>query len=115
SSVATDAASGGAKAGATAGPSFQEALGRARGTETHGIQGQAAVTGAQGHADPISALAQQVKSGQLSMDQALEHLIERATSGVGKHLSAAERDELREVVRNALSSDPTLAALRSEG
>jgi hypothetical protein len=108
--VTTDRASGaqgGAAAERVGGPAFKEALGQAQ-----AIQGQAGTAAVGG--DPIHALAQQVKAGQLSVDQAIEHLVERAASGVGRHLSSVERDELREVVRQAISFDPTLSALRSE-
>ncbi len=100
-----------------AGASFREALGQAQAQAVAGQTGvaPAAGSGSSQAADPIAALSQQVKSGQLSMDQAIDQLVERAADGVGRHLSAAQRDELRDVVRQALSFDPTLSALRSEG
>lgn len=80
-------------------------------------QGAAGVTAATGvaSADPIAALSQQIRAGTLSVDQAIDRLVERATEGgMAKHLGTRERAELTELLRSALASDPTLTALRDD-
>jgi hypothetical protein len=63
-------------------------------------------------ADPIAELAQAVRSGAVTAQQALDRLIERVAEGTGRHLSAAQRAELGVVLRSALQTDPALSALR---
>jgi hypothetical protein len=94
------------------GPSFRDALERA-GDAGH-AQGPGAAATARGPAaaDPVAELAQAVRSGALSAEQALERLVERAVSGVGRGLSQAQRAELTVVLRTALESDPALRELR---
>src|SRR5690349_2212940 len=65
--------------------SFQSAVRDAQAGQ--GAAGVAATSGAS--TDPIAALSQQIKAGTLSVDQAIERLVERATQGgVAKHLGA---------------------------
>lgn len=87
-----------------AGASFAHELGRA--------QQLAGQTGVSGVADPIAQLASELQAGKLSIDQALDALVDRAVGGVGRQLGVQERADLVEVLRAALGSDPTLAALR---
>ncbi len=87
--------------------SFNEALGRAE-----SVSGQAPVVGA--GADPLAAMAQELGQGKLSVEQALDRLVERAASGPSQNLSEAERADLRSLLRDALGADPTLGALREE-
>jgi hypothetical protein len=91
------------------GPSFREVL------EQAGAAGQAqASAGAAGStaADPIAELANAVRGGALSAEQAIERLVERAVAGIGARLSPAQRAELTAVLRGALESDPALRELR---
>jgi hypothetical protein len=89
------------------GPSFRETLAGPSPTAA----GAAAAQGA-ANADPIATLAQAVKAGSVSPDQALEHLVERAVSGMARRLTQAQRAELTEVLREAVQSDPALRQLR---
>jgi len=63
-------------------------------------------------ADPIRQLASAVESGAVSLDQAVDQLLGQTLERAARHLSTAQRDELSEMLRAALLSDPTLAALR---
>jgi hypothetical protein len=64
--------------------------------------------------DPVSALVQQVESGRLTMDQAVEKLLEQTVSSLGAQLTSAQRAELSDVLRAALANDPTLQGLRGD-
>jgi hypothetical protein len=59
-------------------------------------------------------MAQELGQGKLSVEQALDRLVERAASGPSQNLSEAERADLRSLLRDALGADPTLGALREE-
>lgn len=112
SPTATDLSQGPAGAGPAsaqkaAEPSFSQALDQAR---TAGVGGETRVTGTGG--DAVAELSRELAAGRLSADQALDRLVERAANGVARNLSASERAELLDVLRTALASDPTLAALR---
>lgn len=61
----------------------------------------------------LAPLLDQVRSGELTSDGAVQVLIERALQGVGPTLDAAGRTELESVLRSALESDPNLIALRN--
>jgi hypothetical protein len=65
-------------------------------------------------AERLSALASQVESGHLNMDQAVEQLVDQTVASMGSHLSTAQRAELSELLRSALATDPTLQGLRSD-
>jgi hypothetical protein len=94
------------------GPAFRELLEGARPVDAG--QAAAAQAGAAGSVgtDPIHALAQAVRAGAISPQQALDQLVERAASGVASGLSQAQRAELVVVLRTALESDPALRELR---
>jgi hypothetical protein len=71
------------------------------------------ITGSQaGGADPVGQLASAVESGSISLEQAVNQLLDRTLEQAGKHLSGEQRAELSELLRSALLSDPTLAGLR---
>jgi hypothetical protein len=53
-----------------------------------------------------------VESGSVSLDQAVERLVDQTLERAGKHLTGPQRAELTELLRAALENDPTLAALR---
>jgi hypothetical protein len=114
SPIATGTADGSSEPGAAeraGGPSFREALDQAGGAErSQGVS--AGATAGAATADPISELAQAVRAGALSPEQAIERLVDRAVSAVGSQLSQAERAELGAVLRSALQSDPALSELR---
>jgi hypothetical protein len=62
--------------------------------------------------DPVRALAQQLGSGAIDVETAVDKLVERALSGVlVDKLSAQQRDEIETILREALQSDPALTAL----
>jgi hypothetical protein len=60
--------------------------------------------------DAPSALAQAIRAGTISPDQALDQLVERAVA-TGP-LSDPQRAELRAILASALQSDPALRELR---
>jgi len=53
-----------------------------------------------------------VESGSISLDQAVERLVDQTLERAGKHLTGPQRAELTELLRAALENDPTLAGLR---
>ncbi|MGD8859193.1 MAG: hypothetical protein PVI30_04220 [Myxococcales bacterium] len=91
--------------GPTGGPSFREVAA----TDAQEVTQDAA--GAVG-ADPVAQLAEAVRSGQLSPDQAIDQLVERTAAQLGDRLDAGRRAELTAVLRDAIDSDPVLAELR---
>ena len=94
--------------------SFQQAVRDAQASHVSASQASAAGAAGQAAADPIAALSQQIKAGTLSVDQAVERLVERAGQSMAKHLGERERSELTELLRSALANDPALAALRDD-
>ncbi|MDD9938267.1 MAG: hypothetical protein OXT09_31945 [Myxococcales bacterium] len=96
------------------GPSFQEVLEGGPSGAAAGAEGAAAAPEASGAAaaDPIAELAEAVRSGALSADQAIDQLVERAAGQMSAQLSEAQRAELVAVLREAVESDPALRALR---
>jgi hypothetical protein len=60
--------------------------------------------------DAPGALAQAIRAGTISPDQALDRLVERAVAA--GPLSDPQRAELRAILANALQSDPALLELR---
>jgi hypothetical protein len=107
----------GAGAGVTtegpAGSSFRQTLNEAGEAGRASQPSQVGLAGLQGGADPVGSLAREVEAGRISMDQAAEQLLERALASVDRHLGANQRAELKDLLRNALANDPTLAALVS--
>jgi hypothetical protein len=91
--------------------SFQRSLEQAR--EAHQVSPTSSSTGTSG-ADRIAHLAQSVEGGSLSLEQAVDELLGQTLARAEKHLSAEQRAELSDLLRNALSSDPTLSSWRGE-
>jgi hypothetical protein len=54
-----------------------------------------------------------VESGAISLESAVERLVEQTLERAGKNLTTQQRAELTELLRSALADDPTLADLRS--
>lgn len=103
-----DAAGGSPQTDRTESSSFQRSL-----TEANQANQAQQITGAAaGNADPVGQLASAVESGSISLDQAVDRLLEQTLEKAGKHLTGEQRAELSELLRGALLSDPTLAALR---
>jgi hypothetical protein len=100
-----DATGGSLPTDRTESSSFQQSLAEAN--QAHQVSGPAA-TGA----DSVGALARAVESGSVSLDQAVERLVDQTLERAGKHLTGPQRAELTELLRAALENDPTLAALR---
>jgi len=64
--------------------------------------------GPAGQADPIAELAGAIARGELSAQQAMDRLVDRALADVSAHLDAAQRAELAGVLRAALDGDPAV-------
>lgn len=62
--------------------------------------------------DVIGQLAHAVESGAVTLDQAVDRLVSQTLERASSHLTSVQREELSELLRTALLSDPTLAALR---
>ena len=62
--------------------------------------------------DAVGEIARAVAEGALSIDAAVERLVERAVGPIASRLSEAERDELAALLRDALAHDPALGSLR---
>jgi hypothetical protein len=93
----------------TGGPAFRDLLEGARPVGAAGGAGAAAgVAGA----DPVGALAQAVRSGAMTPQQAVDQLVERAVAAVGRSLSEPQRAELAALMHEALQNDPALRELR---
>jgi hypothetical protein len=75
-----------------------------------GAAGPQAVSGvgATGQADPIAELAGAIARGELSAEQAMDRLVDRALADVSAHLDGAQRAELASVLRAALDGDPAV-------
>lgn len=72
------------------------------GEEDHGIE------------SPLPALedmVEQVRSGTLTLHDAVEHLVDQAVAPVRCTISATQEVELRGLLREAIAADPTLVAL----
>jgi hypothetical protein len=103
-----DAAGGSIQTERTESSSFQHSLTEAnQATQAQQVTGTAA-----GGADSVGTLAKAVESGSVSLDQAVEQLVEQTLERAGGHLTGQQRTELSELLRSALESDPTLAGLR---
>ena len=62
--------------------------------------------------DAVQRIAAQVRAGELDAARAVEQLVERAmSSGAASTLAPAQRRELEALLRSAVESDPTLAAM----
>jgi hypothetical protein len=59
----------------------------------------------------VSDLAAELRAGKLTPEAAVDQLLERVVAGqVGPDASAALRDQVRVALRDAIESDPVLAA-----
>jgi hypothetical protein len=113
---ATDKAEGPRKAqeGVGAGRTFAETLATGRAPASAG-------PAAAGSPDALTAdIAADLKAGKLDAQQALDKVVERVIDHQLRHLGpdapAALRDQLRDALRDTVSSDPMLAErLRSLG
>lgn len=106
-----DAAGGSPETDRAESSAFQQSLAEAN----RANQAQHAGSGAAApvnNGDPVGALAQAVESGSITLDQAVERLVDVTLERAGRHLTGPERAELTELLRSALESDPTLAGLR---
>jgi hypothetical protein len=77
--------------------------------EVSGVSAPQAATGA-GSLDPVAQVAAQLRAGEITVDQAVDRLIEDA---IARQLSHQARDlepKLRELLRSYAESDPFLAA-----
>ena len=59
-------------------------------------------------------LARAVESGELTMGQAVEKLVEGTIGSLPRQLTELERAELSQLLRAALENDPTLSGLQDE-
>ena len=62
--------------------------------------------------DAIGRIAQALGDGSLTVEQAMERLVDHAVTGLESRLTATERTELLALLREALADDPALGALR---
>jgi hypothetical protein len=90
---------------------FQASLDQAR--AAHSTQATSP-TGATAGPDSIAQLARAVESGATTLDQAVETLLGQTLARAQKHLTAPQLAELSGLLREALTSDPTLSALRNQ-
>ena len=106
------------KADGTASSSFQQALDKAAHTGQAGQVNQVSqapqVSGTNPSGDIIAALANDVEAGRVSLDQAVDRLLQQTLSKVDRHLNSEQVGELSGLLRDALLTDPTLRALRGE-
>ena len=103
---------GGTKSEAADATSFQTALEGAQKAQHAGQTAAAGATSKSSGSDPIAALAQDVEAGRITLDQAVDRLLEHTLAKTERHLSADQRTELSSLLRDALMHDPTLSALR---
>lgn len=66
------------------------------------------------HSVNLVDLARAVESGQLTMGQAVERLVEGTLGSLPRQLTELERTELSQLLRQALQNDPTLRGLQDE-
>ena len=65
--------------------------------------------------DPaVVAVIDQVRAGRLSVEQAVERLVDDAVAAVADTLSPEQRQDLRSILRETIAADPTLSALANE-
>lgn len=62
---------------------------------------------------PADSIRQDLAAGRISIDQALERLVQRALAAAAP-LPASDRSALEAQVRRSLAEDPTLLALRRD-
>jgi hypothetical protein len=62
--------------------------------------------------DPVQAIADALRSGEIDAGTAVERLVERALARAsGVELSGLDRGQIESFLRQALQDDPTLAAI----
>jgi hypothetical protein len=93
--------------GTTSGTTFREAR---QGSQPTQVSTRPEPAGPTPSADAAGALAQAIRAGTMSPEQALDRLVERAVAT--RSLSEPQRIELRAVLVEALQSDPALRELR---
>src|SRR5262249_15270272 len=101
----------GAEAPERPGASFRDKL-EGPGASSPAQAGAAAAVANAANTRPIAELAEAVRAGALSSEQAIERRVERSIGGVAHGLSLAQRAELTQVLREALANDPALRELR---
>jgi hypothetical protein len=79
-----------------------------------GVEQSLSAASAAGRPVNLVDLARAVESGQLTMGQAVDRLVEGTVGSLPGQLTELERAELSELLRQAVVSDPTLGALRDE-
>jgi hypothetical protein len=92
------------------GEAFRELLDGARPADA-AATGAAAPAGATAGSDAVASLAQALRAGTITAEQAIEQLVQRAIAGMARDLSEAQRGELVVVLREALQNDPALREL----
>lgn len=101
-----------------AGEAFREELSKAPevgSTEAPRASSATASNASLGRADLLRALADELRSGSVDPQQAVDRLIERALhTGPAAALPPARRAELEALLRTALAEDPTLAAMQRD-
>ena len=100
---------GAQKSEGTTSSSFQQALESA---QAHQVASTTQVSGT--GLDPIAALSQDIEAGRVTLDQAVERLVQQTLTKAEKHLTGEQVNELSGLLRDALLSDPTLRGLRGE-
>lgn len=101
-------------------PTASEGIAEGRGPRTEGFRetlatdrpSEASASAATGEVGELDQLAQQLESGALTAEQAIEALVERQLhSPAAQMLAPAQRAELESMLRARLAEDPTLIAL----
>jgi hypothetical protein len=84
----------------------------AKSQATSGSAGAAASSTTETSASPTADWLRRLDAGEVSKSQAVEGLVAQAVEASGgARLSAAQRNELAEVLRQTLLNDPALGAL----
>jgi hypothetical protein len=91
-----------------AGPGGVESLESATNAAAAAGAGAVSGVGAVGQGDPIAELAGAIARGELTAEQAMDRLVDRALAGVAAHLDGVQRAELAGVLRAALDGDPAV-------
>lgn len=91
------------------GDAFRDLLDAARPADA--ATGAMSQAGATAGSDAIATLAQALRAGTITAEQAIEQLVQRAIAGMARDLSEAQRGELAVVLREALQNDPALRDL----
>ncbi|MDH5673600.1 MAG: hypothetical protein OEZ06_15705 [Myxococcales bacterium] len=97
-----------------AGAAFRKVLEGAEGVAAPEVSAGVGVAEAAGGAQgaSVESLAEAVRSGAITAEQAIDALVEQSIEGLGGVLGPEERGEIGALLRQALQDDPALAALR---